>query len=151
MRQGRGLTANTHTGGTGFEPAPSVRSSSRAQTLARYLSQPLTAIVKLFSRGNTIFALAALVDGLLRGSWRTPVPAGGMNEEQSGADNTGAKRLTFSAAEVYSPCRTSIPGSSGAPSSVSRTRLSDLLLGLAPLLRAAAFVCVCFLTVTLHV
>lgn len=108
------------------------------------LTAPARAIVKLFSRGNTLFALAALVDGLFRGSWRTPVPAGGMNEEQSGTDNTGAKRLTFSAAEVYSPCRTSIPGSSGAPSNVCRTRLSAVLLGLATLLRAAAFVCVCF-------
>lgn len=46
-------------------------------------------MLKFFSREEPKVAYAARVDGLFRGSWDTPVPAGGMNEERGGADNSG--------------------------------------------------------------
>lgn len=53
------------------------------------------------------------------------------------AGRNGAKRLTFSpAAEVYSPCRTSISAHSRGSSSVFRLRFNAFLSELIPLLRA---------------
>lgn len=49
----------------------------------------MLAILKFLSQENTNVALPARTEGLFRGSWHTPVPAEGMNEEQSGKDNRG--------------------------------------------------------------
>lgn len=68
-------------------------------------------------------------------------------------ERNGAKQLTFSpAAEVYSPCRTSISEGTQGPSSVYRLRLNAFLPELAQLLRTVVlFVSLCFPTVTPHV
>lgn len=94
------LPASRHAGrGAGWDgarsrspnPPSAFDSSGPSCDHTRNLSKvPLVhAILKLFSQENTNVALPARTEGLFCGSWHAPVPAGGMNEEQSGKDNRG--------------------------------------------------------------